>query len=123
MTESLYSRVGGEMAIMVASERLYEHLLADELTRPYFQGVDMAAQSRKMVAFLAWAFGGPSEYRGRPLRQAHAGLVAEHGLSDTHFDAVAGHLQRVLRELELDDPTVAEVLGRLEGLRAEVLGR
>lgn len=108
---------------MAASERLYAYVLADETTRPYFQGVDTAAQSRKLVAFLAWAFGGPSQYRGRPLREAHASLVAERGLSDVHFDAVARHLERALRDLEMNDPTIVEILSRVEELRAEVLGR
>src|SRR2546430_2168024 len=96
---SLYVRLGGEAAIMVAVDLFYDKVLADDLTRPFFDGVDMAAQSRKMLAFMAWAFGGPEEFRGRGLRVAHAKLVQERGLHQRHFNAVAGHLQATLEEM------------------------
>lgn len=60
---------------------------------------------------MAWALGAPVEYKGRDLRTAHAQLVRERGLSDRHFDAVAGHLGATLRELGLGDELV-------EGARA-----
>lgn len=123
MAESLYERLGGEMAIMASTEVLYDKLVSDELTAPFFDGIDMAAQSRKLVAFLTWAFGGPQEYRGKPLREAHAKLVAERGLSDVHFDAVAKHLAETLRELETAEPLVTEITSRLAALREEVLDR
>ena len=82
----------------------------------------MDAQTKKLVAFMAWAFGGPAEYKGRPLREAHAKLV-HRGLDDRHFDAVARHLDATLRELGVAEPLVAEVLGIVGGTRDEVLGR
>lgn len=121
--EPLYTRIGGEMAIMAATELLYEKLAADDLTAPFFDGVDMAAQSRKLVAFLTWAFEGPEEYRGKPLREAHAKLVASRGLDDVHFDAVATHLVATLRELDTDESLITEVVSRLTPLRNEVLNR
>ena len=48
---------------------------------------------------MTLAFGGPSAYRGRPLREAHAALVAPRGLNDTHFDTVARHPADTLAEL------------------------
>jgi hemoglobin len=121
--ESLYTRIGGETAIMAATGLLYEKLVADDVTMQFFDGVDMAAQSRKLVAFLTWAFGGPQEYRGKPLREAHAKLVADRGLGDLHFDAVANHLVATLRELEVKEPIIEEVVSQLGSLRAEVLNR
>ncbi|HEY4102717.1 MAG TPA: group 1 truncated hemoglobin [Polyangiaceae bacterium] len=121
--EPLYDRVGGEMAIMAATELLYRKLLADELTARFFTDVDMATQSRKLMGFLTWAFGGPVQYRGKPLREAHAKLVAEQGLSDTHFDAVVNHLAATLEELEFDAALTTEIASRVASLRAEVLSR
>ena len=75
MSQSLYERIGGEAAVMAAVDLFYKKVLEDELTRPFFAGLDMAAQSRKQVAFMMWAFGGPEPYKGRPLREAHKKLV------------------------------------------------
>jgi hemoglobin len=120
---SLYERVGGEGAVMAAVDLFYQKVLADEVTRPFFDGLDMQAQTKKQIAFMTWALGGPNEYRGRDLRVAHAQLVRERGLSDLHFDAVAGHLVATLRELGLGEELVQEAVGIVAGTRAQVLGR
>jgi len=119
---SLYERIGGESAIMAAVDLFYQKVIADELTRPFFEGLDLAAQTKKQIAFMTWAFGGPAEYRGRDLRTAHRGLV-QRGLNDAHFDAVAKHLESTLRELGVAAPLIAEALAIVGGTRGEVLNR
>ncbi len=99
MAASLFERLGGEAAVMAAVDIFYRKVLAESVTGPFFQTLDMQAQSAKQMAFMTWAFGGPAEYRGRDLRTAHAGLVADRGLGDVHFQAIARHLQDTLVEL------------------------
>jgi hemoglobin len=123
MGQSLYERIGGQAAVMAAVDIFYQKVLADELTRPFFDSLDMAAQTKKQIAFMTWAFGGPAEYRGRDLTTAHAALVHNKGLSDVHFDAVAKHLDATLRELSVPDELIQEALGIVGGTRAQVLGR
>jgi len=120
---SLYERIGGEAAILAAVDLFYAKVLGDELTRPFFAGLDMAAQAKKQVAFMTWAFGGPPEYRGRDLRAAHAELVQKKGLADVHFDRVALHLQSTLEELGVAPDLVREALAIVGSVRGEVLGR
>jgi hemoglobin len=120
---SLYERIGGEPAVMAAVALFYDKVLADPLTSPFFAGLDMRQQTIKQVAFMTWAFGGPAEYKGRDLRAAHAGLVRDRGLSDAHFDAVAGHLQATLEELGVERPLIDEVLALIGGTRNDVLSR
>ena len=123
MGGSLYERLGGEHAVTAAVGLFYEKVLADERTRPFFEGLDMTSQIQKQVAFMTRAFGGPAHQQGRDLGAAHARLVQERGLADTHFDAVAGHLRSTLEELEVPAPLVAEVLAIVDGTRDKVLGR
>jgi hemoglobin len=119
---TLYERIGGESAIMAAVDGFYERVLEDPLTRPWFEEIDMDKQSRKLVAFMAWAFGGPEEYKGRDIREAHADLVTR-GLSDEHFDAVGKHLKLTLEALEVDQVLIDEALVIVESQRDAVLGR
>jgi len=119
---SLYEKIGGEAAIMAAANLFYEKVLADPLTAPFFGGLDMEGQIRKQMAFLAWAFGGPAEYRGRDLRSAHAGLI-ERGLGDAHFDAISRLLRATLEELGVADDLIAEALRTVNGTRSAVLNR
>jgi hemoglobin len=123
MSSALFERIGGEAALMAAVDLFYNKVLSDELTRPFFEGLDMAAQTKKQVAFMSRAFGGPEEYRGRDLRAAHANLVKFKGLGDAHFDAVAGHLKATLEELGVAPDLVAEALGIVASTRNEVLSR
>jgi hemoglobin len=122
MTESLYDRIGGEAAIMAAVPLFYAKVLADDLTRPFFEGLDVEAQTQKQIAFMSWAFGGPAEYKGRDLKTAHAGLV-QRGLGDTHFDAVARHLASTLSDLGVAPDLIGEALAIVGGQRTAVLGK
>ena len=121
-SSSLYAALGGEAAVMAAVEIFYERVLADPLTKPFFTGIDMAQQTKKQIAFMTWAFGGPAAYKGRDLRSAHAPLV-ERGLSDPHFDAIASHLDATLRELGVADELIVQSLAIVGGTRSEVLNR
>ena len=123
MGQSVYERIGGQGAIMAAVDRFYEKVMADELTRPFFTALDMQAQAKKQIAFMTWALGGPAEYRGRDLTQAHAALVRDKGLGDVHFDAIAKHLEATLLELGVARELIDEALGIVGGTRAQVLGR
>jgi hemoglobin len=71
---------------------------------------------------MTWAFGGPAEYKGRDLREAHGALV-KRGLSDSHFDAVAKHLSATLEELGVEKQLINEALAIVGGTRPEVLNR
>jgi hemoglobin len=123
MKSSLYDRIGGEPALMAAVDIFYKKVLDDELTRPFFVGLDMAAQIRKQVAFMTWAFGGPPALKGRDLRVAHADLVKNRGLTDVHFDAVAGHLKETLTEMGVQADLIEEALAIVGTTRADVLNR
>lgn len=108
---------------MAAVALFYDKVMADERTKPFFENLDLQAQTKKQVAFMTTAFGGPPEYRGRDLRTAHATLVKNKGLSDVHFDAVAGHLKATLTELGVGEDLIGEALAIVASTRNEVLGR
>lgn len=122
MTQSLYERIGGEAALMAAVDLFYKRVLEDDLTRPFFDGLDMQAQIRKQVAFMAWAFGGPERLKGRQLRTAHANLVREKGLSDIHFNRILEHLRATLEQLGIGQDLVGEAMSIAASTRGEVLG-
>jgi hemoglobin len=119
---SLYERLGGEKAVDAAVELFYRKVLADSRIAPFFDGVDMDQQIAKQKSFLTMAFGGPNEYTGLDLRNAHKRLV-EKGLNDSHVDAVIENLNSTLRELGVPENEVKEVAALAGSVRADVLGR
>jgi hemoglobin len=102
-------RVGRKAAIDAAIDVFYDKVLVDERIRHFFAGVDIKDQRARQKRFLAFAFGAPTPYAGRSLRDAHGKLVAR-GLNDSHFDAVAGHLAGTLAEIGVPADLAAEVM-------------
>lgn len=119
---TLYERLGGEAAVGKAVEMFYQRLLEDDRVSGFFKGLNMERQIEKQKNFLTLAFGGPHNYEGRSLGEAHAHLV-KRGLNDTHVDAVIENLGAVLMELGVEDSAIAEVAAIANGVRDEVLGR
>jgi len=109
MSQSLYEKLGGEPAVNAAVDIFYRKVLTDPSISDFFDDTDMDAQRAKQKSFLTMAFGGPNDYTGKDLRTAHAPLV-EKGLNESHFNAVAGHLQSTLEELNVSADLINEVI-------------
>lgn len=117
----LFERLGGNAAISAAVDIFYDKLLKDERIRPFFAGVDMKTQIAKQKAFMAYAFGGFDSYRGKDMRSAHERLVKEKGLNEDHFNIVAGYLQETLKELQVEDTLISEVMDVVGSTKNDVL--
>ncbi|MCK5575028.1 MAG: group 1 truncated hemoglobin [Sphingomonadales bacterium] len=119
---SVFERVGGEAAVDAAVDVFYRKVLTDPSISHFFSNTPMPEQRAKQKAFLTMAFGGPNNYTGQDMREGHAHLVKD-GLNDSHFDAVARHLQATLEELGVADDVVGEVMAIAGSTREDVLGR
>jgi hypothetical protein len=71
---TIFEKLGGKAAVTAAVDKFYEKVLADPTVSPFFEGVSMAAQRRKQVAFLAYALGGPEGYKGKDMFEAHKSM-------------------------------------------------
>lgn len=120
--QTLYEKIGGEAAVDAAVDIFYRKVLADDRINSFFEGVDMERQAAKQKAFLTMAFGGPHNYTGKDMRDAHAHLV-KNGLNDSHFDAVMENLGATLQELNVPDELISEAAAIAESTRNDVLGK
>ncbi len=120
---SLYEQLGGEAAVNAAVDIFYRKVLSDHRINRFFDNTDIEKQAAKQKSFLTMAFGGPNNYTGTDMRQAHAHLVKKWGLDDSHFDAVMEHLTGTLEELNAPQNLVNQVAAIAESTRNDVLGR
>ena len=122
MSDSLFHRLGGENAVSAAVDVFYERILGDDALAPFFEGVDVDRLADKQRMFLSFALGAPTKWSGRSLRAAHQAAVGR-GLSDEHFDRVAGHLVDTLDQLGVAKPLIDEVVAVVGATRDDVLNR
>jgi hemoglobin len=120
MSDTVFEKIGGAPAVDAAVDLFYRKVLADDSISHFFGDVDMDEQRAKQKAFLTMVFGGPNDYTGKDLRTAHASLVTK-GLSDSHFGAVAQHLQATLEELGVPADLVNQVMTVAASTKDDVL--
>jgi hemoglobin len=99
-----YEAVGGGPAVSAVVNDFYERVLGDPQLTHYFDGVDMARLKRHQVLLVTKVLGGPDNYNGRPLDEAHAGL----GIDHDDFNAVVGHLAAAMKDAGVPD----DIIGR-----------
>ncbi|MEW1587972.1 group 1 truncated hemoglobin [Micromonospora vinacea] len=111
---SHYDRIGGASSVKAAVELFYDKVLADPELAGYFADVDMAGQRRHLALMLTVVLGGPNEYTGRGLDEAHQPLNITVG----HYAKVGEYLTATLAELGVPADILADVqtvLGQVQG--------
>ncbi|BCY12219.1 hypothetical protein L3i22_073070 [Actinoplanes sp. L3-i22] len=100
-----------------AVDALYRVVLGDDRLADYFDELDLDHLKGHMVALLSQVLGGPAEYSGRDLRDAHFGL----GIVPEHYGLVGAYLLGVLAGLGADDEVLAAVRAILAASAADVV--
>lgn len=114
---SLHDRLGGADALTAVVHAFYDRVLADPALAPYFTETDRAWLEKRQVQFFTQALGGPTGYRGRSMRKAHAEL----GVTGEDFDRVAAHLVATLESLEVAPALIGEVVAVVGPLKSEIV--
>lgn len=114
---SVFERIGGEVAVNAAVDIFYRKVLSDDRISHFFDTVDMEAQHAKQKAFLTMAFGGPNNYTGQDMREAHKHM----DLTEEHFTAVAEALVGTLNDLEVPQAEIDEIVGVAVSVKDDVL--
>ncbi|NES13701.1 MULTISPECIES: group 1 truncated hemoglobin [Micromonospora] len=114
---SHYERIGGAAAVKAAVELFYDKVLADPELAGYFTDVNMPEQRRHLALMLAVVLGGPNEYAGRGLAEAHKPL----SIPPAHYALVGEHLTATLSELGVPGDIIADVQVVLGQVRDQVV--
>ena len=119
---TLYDKIGGAAAVDAAVDVFYRKVLNDYRINRFFDDIDMDSQAAKQKAFFTMAFGGPNNYTGTDMRNAHARLV-KMGLNNDHFNVVMEHLGATMQELNVPAELIAQAAAIAESTRNDVLGK
>ena len=114
---SVYEKIGGAAAVDAAVDVFYRKVLSDDRISQFFDTIDMEEQHVKQKAFLTMAFGGPNDYTGKDMREAHKHM----DLTEEHFGAVAEALVGTLEELAVPQEYIDEIVGIAVSVKDDVL--
>ena len=114
---SIYAAIGGASAVSAAVDDFYQRVLADPELAGYFADVELDRVKAHQRMFITAAIGGPTAYRGRPMREVHAGLH----IRDAEFDRVVGHLAATLTSLGVACSTIGMIADILGPLREQIV--
>ncbi|KAK9717244.1 hypothetical protein K7432_006359 [Basidiobolus ranarum] len=96
----------------------YNYNLKDDVTRDFFQGVNIERLQRMQTRFLVHILGGHPMNTVK-MRSAHKRLL---DLSDVHFDAFLANIKRACHELCFSPKVIHRIMTAAEATRADVLG-
>lgn len=113
-TPSPYEVIGGAATVRSAVDRLYFWISRDdELFNLYFRDVNLGALKAHMVALLTQTLGGPRQYTGREMGEAHKHLR----IYPAHYDRVADYVEATLLVEHCPRAILAAVQGVLFELK------
>jgi hemoglobin len=121
-TQSLYQRLGGSPGIARLVDDVVtahaENPVIGARFRPYLEQPErLAVIKQNTCAFFEMGSGGPAQYKGRSMRDAHKGM----NVSATEYMAAIDDIMDVLRRHGADEETQKDVLAIAYSLKTEIV--
>ena len=117
MERTLYDRLGGLDAITAVVESFRDTVAADDRINLKFARTDLARLRQMLIDQVCEATGGPCKYRGRSMKEAHAGMRVSKG----EFDALVDDLVKTLNHFKVPSSEQSELLAILGPLESEIV--
>lgn len=119
---SLFERLGGSSGIRALVQDIVtlhmENPVIRARFRPYLDTPDKLEATRKQLcAFLEAGSGGPAQYSGRSMKDAHRGM----NINEAEYMAAIDDILTALRRHGLDDQTQKDVLALAYSLKGDIL--
>ena len=116
--ETLYDRIGGSKVVSKLVFDFYQRVLADPQLGPFFADTPVDKLRTMQAEFFSAALGGPIQYTGRSLSEAHAGR----GIGPKHLRLYLDHLLETLHDYDLDDDDRYGIVSRISTYADEITG-
>ena len=113
---SLFSRLGGEAVLKGVIDDFYGRVMKDPLVAVQFHGKDLGRLKGHLVKFVSQALGGPGQYDGPTLFDAHKKLA----ITDEQFNRVVQHLGAALEKFQVGQKEISQVVELLAPLKPDI---
>lgn len=116
MSQSIYEKYGFE-AISKIVHDLYARISKSEIAAPYFVEYNIERIINHQTELLCSILGGPANYKGRELAQAHRNL----SINEEAFDEVGDLIEETLEDHGLTDDEREQIMGVINGARDVII--
>ena len=122
MNKSLYDRLGGASGIAKLVDDIVEAHMNNPVVKarflPYRDKPEIMVKIKRNTRdFLGAGSGGPEQYAGRSMPDAHRGM----NISEQEYMAVVDDILATLAKHRIDDETRKDVLAIAYSLKGEIL--
>ena len=122
MSESLYERLGGEKGVKTLVDDIVEAHMNNPLIKvrflPYRNEPErLATVKQHLCDFLGAGTGGPEQYRGRNMPEAHRGM----NVSAQEYMAAVDDILSTLDKHKIDEHTRKDVLAIVYSLKDQII--
>ena len=117
MATSLYDRLGGVDAITAVVRDFEDRAAKDDRIKQKFGRTDLARLTKEFVDQVCEATGGPCNYKGRSMKEAHRDMAVTIG----EFEAFIEDLVATLDKFKVGKTEQGEILSFLRGFEGEIV--
>jgi hemoglobin len=117
--KTLYDRLGGKDAISAVVDDFVNTAATDEKIAHFFKNSDAKDLKAKLVDQICEASGGPCKYTGKDMKTAHTGMK----ITEDDFNALVADLVKSLDKFNVKKEDKEELLGKLGGMKGEIVGQ
>ena len=117
MEQNLYERLGGMDAITAVVEDFRDRVAKDDRINLKFARTDLARLTKMLIDQVCEATGGPCQYNGRSMKEAHASMKVTNG----EFDALVEDLVATLKQFKVPSREQNDLLAILGPLKADIV--
>jgi hemoglobin len=118
-SDALYRALGGQPGITKVVDAALAEIHGDLRINLFFEKTDMADLRRLLIEQICAATGGPCEYTGRSMEEAHSGL----NLTNADFDAFVEDLVHAMDSQKVPKDLQKQLLDLLGPMRPQVVGQ
>lgn len=115
--QSIFHKYGGFGTVSKLVHNFYDKVMDTPSLQPYFVGVNMNRLVQHQTDFLAQVLGGPANYSGAQLAEAHKHLK----ITSEDFDMVAELLEETCEEAGVEDDDVKAILALVASTKEQIV--
>ncbi len=119
--QTLYEKLGGKPAIDAVVEDLTNRMMKDRQLKKYCNLSEEQLKARRelVAAFICKATGGPCEYKGRDLKQAHQNA----GITEKDWNRFVKLAKQSLDKFNVPADVQREFLNAVAGLKDQIVSK